>query len=314
MLFDLNGFKAYNDTYGHPAGDALLARLGEALAGAVDGEGERLPDGRRRVLRACDHPDRAPRRDRRREPRRAERARRRLPHHGRARQRRLRPARAAIRPTPCASPTAGCTPRRTGAAPRRAARARPCCCGSSPSAAPTSASTSTASRCWPSRSPRRSAWATSERDRGPAGRRAARHRQGRHPGRDPRQARPARRRRVGVHAPPHHHRRADHAGRPGPARARAARPLVARALRRHRLPRRARRRGDPARRPHHRRLRRLRRHGLRPRLPARRCPHDAAVAELRRCAGTQFDPDVVGAFSPRWARTPSPSWPGAISP
>ena len=39
MLFDLNGFKAYNDTYGHPAGDALLARLGTALADAVEGQG-----------------------------------------------------------------------------------------------------------------------------------------------------------------------------------------------------------------------------------------------------------------------------------
>ena len=28
MLFDLNGFKSYNDRFGHPAGDALLARLG----------------------------------------------------------------------------------------------------------------------------------------------------------------------------------------------------------------------------------------------------------------------------------------------
>jgi diguanylate cyclase (GGDEF)-like protein len=34
-LFDLNGFKNYNDTFGHAAGDALLARLGGALAAAV---------------------------------------------------------------------------------------------------------------------------------------------------------------------------------------------------------------------------------------------------------------------------------------
>ena len=39
LLFDLNGFKSYNDTYGHPAGDALLTRLGSALTRAVDGRG-----------------------------------------------------------------------------------------------------------------------------------------------------------------------------------------------------------------------------------------------------------------------------------
>ncbi|MEK6227923.1 MAG: diguanylate cyclase [Actinomycetota bacterium] len=34
-LFDLDGFKAYNDTFGHLAGDALLTRLGHALREAV---------------------------------------------------------------------------------------------------------------------------------------------------------------------------------------------------------------------------------------------------------------------------------------
>ena len=32
-MFDLDGFKAYNDTYGHTTGDALLERLGDKLAG-----------------------------------------------------------------------------------------------------------------------------------------------------------------------------------------------------------------------------------------------------------------------------------------
>jgi two-component system cell cycle response regulator len=39
LLFDLNGFKHYNDTFGHPAGDELLVRLGAALREAVDGDG-----------------------------------------------------------------------------------------------------------------------------------------------------------------------------------------------------------------------------------------------------------------------------------
>jgi diguanylate cyclase (GGDEF)-like protein/PAS domain S-box-containing protein len=39
LLFDLDGFKAYNDTFGHPAGDALLARLSRRLWAAVEGRG-----------------------------------------------------------------------------------------------------------------------------------------------------------------------------------------------------------------------------------------------------------------------------------
>src|SRR5205814_1074128 len=37
ILCDLNGFKVYNDTFGHPAGDALLTRLGGTLVAALHG-------------------------------------------------------------------------------------------------------------------------------------------------------------------------------------------------------------------------------------------------------------------------------------
>ena len=40
VLLDLNGFKLYNDSYGHGAGDMLLKQLGTALAHAVDDLGE----------------------------------------------------------------------------------------------------------------------------------------------------------------------------------------------------------------------------------------------------------------------------------
>jgi diguanylate cyclase (GGDEF)-like protein len=39
-VFDLDGFKAYNDTYGHSTGDELLKRLGEKLAATMAGRGQ----------------------------------------------------------------------------------------------------------------------------------------------------------------------------------------------------------------------------------------------------------------------------------
>ena len=39
LLFDLDGFKAYNDTFGHNAGDALLHRLGDRLSRSIAGRG-----------------------------------------------------------------------------------------------------------------------------------------------------------------------------------------------------------------------------------------------------------------------------------
>jgi two-component system, cell cycle response regulator len=38
-MFDLDGFKAYNDTYGHNTGDELLKRLGDKLAATMAGRG-----------------------------------------------------------------------------------------------------------------------------------------------------------------------------------------------------------------------------------------------------------------------------------
>ncbi len=39
VLYDLDGFKLYNDTFGHPAGDTLLVRLSERLRCAVEAHG-----------------------------------------------------------------------------------------------------------------------------------------------------------------------------------------------------------------------------------------------------------------------------------
>ena len=58
VLFDLNGFKRYNDDFGHGAGDALLMRLGTALARTVGDRGEayRLGGDEFCILLAGRHP------------------------------------------------------------------------------------------------------------------------------------------------------------------------------------------------------------------------------------------------------------------
>jgi diguanylate cyclase (GGDEF)-like protein len=55
LLFDLNGFKRYNDSFGHPAGDELLLRLGTALRDAVgeDGAAYRIGGDEFCVLLSC---------------------------------------------------------------------------------------------------------------------------------------------------------------------------------------------------------------------------------------------------------------------
>jgi two-component system cell cycle response regulator len=57
-IFDLDGFKAYNDSFGHPTGDALLARLGDSLAMAakeVGGAAYRLGGDEFCVLASTSH-------------------------------------------------------------------------------------------------------------------------------------------------------------------------------------------------------------------------------------------------------------------
>jgi diguanylate cyclase (GGDEF)-like protein len=56
VLLDLNGFKRYNDTFGHPDGDGMLARLGAQLNEAIgeDGVAYRVGGDEFGVLIECD--------------------------------------------------------------------------------------------------------------------------------------------------------------------------------------------------------------------------------------------------------------------
>ncbi len=261
-LFDLDGFKHYNDTFGHPAGDVLLARLGGNLQAFLDGRGRAFRMGgdefcalfEPRGEDAARHRSRAPRW---RSPSTATASGSAAPT-ARSRSRRRRPS-----PTrPCASPTSACTPRRTPgacrprASPRtpahRAAGARPRPDRPDRAPSPTWPRPPPAGSAWTATSARRSATppscATSASRSPRSSPRAADERGLRPPPPSP----------ASASSPPH-----PPWPRPPPSCARATSTGTAAA------PGGPRRRSDPARRADRRRLGHLRRRGRR-RAPRRR--------------------------------------------
>jgi diguanylate cyclase (GGDEF)-like protein len=56
-LFDLDGFKHYNDSFGHPTGDTLLQRLGTKLRAELDGRGSVYRMGGDEFCALIDVPD-----------------------------------------------------------------------------------------------------------------------------------------------------------------------------------------------------------------------------------------------------------------
>ena len=233
VIFDLDGFKLYNDTFGHPAGDALLTRLSLNLADYLDGRGTAYRMGGDEFCalfepggpgRGADHPGRRPR---------ALRARRGVldqqlvrldrPAAGdRRRRRRAARGRPAHVRQQARQPGVG-QPSEQGRAGARAGRAqrRPV--------------QPHARRGGPGRAGGPQAGAQRGRggQRAPR-RRAARRRQGGRARRHPVQAGAAGRGGVRVHPPPHAHRRADHLRRARPQRGRPPGAVEPRALGRRR--------------------------------------------------------------------------------
>ena len=288
MIFDLDGFKAYNDRFGHPAGDALLARLGEKLAVVPEGRGAayRLGGDEFCVI-ARVGPGEA--------EQLVDRAARALSEHGEAFDV-TSSFGAVLLPDEAtdASHALSLADERLYA--QKHSRRDD-----------TDRTMHVLLDALTTREPEFQAHvedvaAPRGRHRAPAGppsrraRRArpcgaaARPREARRAGRDPPQARPARRGRVGVHPAAHRRRRAHPPGLARPQGRRAARPLEPRELGRERLPGRARRRGDPARLADHPRLRRV--HGDDLARPYREALHERGGARGARARlGDAVRPD-----------------------
>ena len=264
-IFDLDGFKAYNDTFGHPAGDALLARLGGRLAAAMRRARRGLPHRRRRVR---GHDGGSGRRERAGgSESRTQRARRGLRDQmlarlGAASIAGIDPGAGSARRRP--APLRQQALRRGGRRePRRGTRS----CRCSPSRTRASSRTSGTSPTSPSAvaitmdlTPARSISRGSRRELHDVGKAAI-------PAVDPGQAGSARRRRASVRGAAQRDRRAHRRRGPGARGDRPDRPGGPRAARRHRLSRRPTPRGDPDQRTHHRRRGRVRRHDERPAVP-----------------------------------------------
>ena len=157
-LYDLDGFKSYNDAFGHVAGDALLERLGSNLATAIAGHGTayRMGGDEFCVLARVGDTDRAV----------VARAAAALGEHGGRFASAARTAwscSTASGPTrrrPCASPTSGCTRTSAAGAGRATRRSTRSSSASSASTTARCATTSTTSPASPSRSAAASASTT----------------------------------------------------------------------------------------------------------------------------------------------------------